>query len=210
VVFFTGTVSKGSRVGRVIRREGWGVVLVPELLNKFSPSHFPLYFLDNGAFAYYQRGEEFKGELFLRALEAVEEAPVSPAFVVVPDRVAAGRESLEFSLGWFERLKREFPRFTYALVVQDGMEEGEVKEAVREFEVLFVGGSLEWKLKTGGRWVRLAHSLGKWCHVGRVGTESRLRWARWIGADSADSSLPLFSRQKLRNVVENLRVGFLF
>ena len=206
MVFFTGTVSKGSRVGKIIRREGWGIVLVPELLNKFSPLHFPLYFLDNGAFAYYQRGEEFKGELFMRALEIVAGVPVSPAFVVVPDKVAAGRESLEFSLWWFERLKREFPRFTYALVVQDGMEEGEVKKAVREFEVLFVGGSLEWKLKTGRRWVRLAHSLG----IGRVGTESRLRWARWIGADSADSSLPLFSRRKLRNVVENLRVGFLF
>lgn len=63
---------------------------------------------------------------------------------------------------------------------------------------LFVGGTLAWKMATGGAWVDEAHGRGLRCHVGRVGIPRRVRWARAIGADSIDSSAPLWSKAKLR------------
>jgi len=70
--------------------------------------------------------------------------------------------------------------------------------------VLFVGGTVEWKFKTGHEWVELAHSYGLICHIGRVGSMKRVIWARRIGADSIDSSLPLFSREKLERFLRAL------
>jgi hypothetical protein len=64
------------------------------------------------------------------------------------------------------------------------------------FAVLFVGGSLPWKLNTGAMWARVAHANGRDCHVGRVGSAKRVRWAVDAGADSIDSSLPLWSAEK--------------
>lgn len=40
------------------------------------------------------------------------------------------------------------------------------------------------------RWSALAHSLGSWCHVGRVNTQRRLRLCQMAGADSFDGSGP--------------------
>jgi NADPH:quinone reductase-like Zn-dependent oxidoreductase len=71
--------------------------------------------------------------------------------------------------------------------------------------VLFVGGSLPWKLATGERWVRFAHAHGRRCHIGRVGTPRRVAWARRIGADSIDSCLPLWSRENLDAFVAAVR-----
>ena len=72
--------------------------------------------------------------------------------------------------------------------------------------VLFVGGTIEWKLRTGHKWVELAHEQGIRCHIGRVGSMKRVIWARKIGADSIDSSLPLFSREKLDRFLRALTV----
>jgi len=71
--------------------------------------------------------------------------------------------------------------------------------------VLFVGGSLEWKLATGGAWVRLAHAYGRPAHIGRVGTAKRVEWAHHAKADSIDSCLPLFSEEQFRGFVNALR-----
>jgi len=202
---YVGLVSKGSAKAKEIRREGWGVVLVPELRRKFCPHTFPLYFIDNGAFTCWRRGEEFNSSLFLRTLEESLKYPTLPQFVVVPDLVAKGLKSLEFSLNWLDRLKREFPQFNYALAVQDGMSLEDVEPYLKEFAYLFVGGTLQWKTKTGRKWVKLAHKHRKRCHIGRVGTARRVRWARRIGADSIDSALPLFSLAKWERFRRALR-----
>jgi hypothetical protein len=197
---YLGLVSRGSKKAKEIRKEGWGVVVVPELRKKFCPETFPLYFVDNGAFVFWKRGLPFDEKPFLKTLdqvsEIVEKFGVLPSFVVVPDLVAQGLKSLDFSLLWLERLKREFLQFPYALALQDGMEPEYIETVIDEFDYLFVGGTLRWKVRTGETWVRLAHQHRKKCHIGRVGTAKRVRWARRIGADSIDSALPLFSKEK--------------
>ena len=202
---FIGLVSKGSKKARELLEEGWGVVLVPQLLYKFCPQTFPLYFVDNGAFTCWKNGQQFDSKGFLETLEKVAGYPVAPQFVVVPDLVAEGLKSLDYSLRWLERLKREFPDFRYALAVQDGMTEKEVEPVVSEFDYLFVGGTLRWKVQTGKLWVNLARKHGKKCHVGRVGTVRRVRWAKAVGADSIDSALPLFSQEKWERFRRALR-----
>ena len=157
------------------------------------------WFLDNAAFSAWRAGRAFDAEGFERALcsPVLDESP--PDFVVCPDRVATGLESLAFSLRWRERSELLRPGLPWYLVTQDGMTEQAVAVAFARFEWrgVFVGGSLPWKIATGGSWVRFAHSRGRPCHVGRVGTAKRVGWALRIGADSIDSCLPLWSRENL-------------
>lgn len=152
--------------------------------------------LDNGAFKDWTSGEAFDGEAFLRHVGLV--ASLSPDFVVVPDRVGGGLDSLALSLSWLPRLVGSAPLY---LVAQDGMREPDVAPLLPLFAGLFVGGTLPWKVATGAGWVSLAHSQGKPCHIGRVGTARRVGWAHRIGADSIDSCLPLWSRHNLNRFV---------
>ncbi|HEY4178392.1 MAG TPA: hypothetical protein VGM90_16210 [Kofleriaceae bacterium] len=69
---------------------------------------------------------------------------------------------------------------------------------------IFVGGRLDWKLATAPTWAALAHAHGLRCHVGRVGTPARVRWARAIGVDSIDSALPVRHAEHLRAFLDAL------
>ena len=109
-----------------------------------------------------------------------------------PDKPAAP-DSLEFSRSWLPHMAGMRPLY---LAVQDGMPFS--ARVLRGFDGIFVGGTLEWKLASGERWVNLAHCCGVPCHIGRVGTGKRVRWAKRIGVDSIDSCLPLWSRDNLR------------
>lgn len=160
---------------------------------EFPPRRTP-WFMDNGAFGDWLAGRGFNVAAYERDLGRMVASDLRPDFLVVPDIVAGGHESLHFSLSWVERLSNIAPLY---FVVQDGMGE-EIVPDLEPFSGLFVGGSLPWKLKTGAKWVQLARELGLRCHIGRVGTEKRVRWARRIGADSIDSSLPLFSEGNFR------------
>ena len=195
----------GEPTGKMVsyvKRKGWGAVITPFQFRNPYPFKFNFYFVDNGVYSLYLKGAEFDGELFLSTLERVRKVfhPQLPDFVVLPDKVAAGEESLELSLFWHEKLKELFPEFRYALVVQDGMRVKSVENAINEtrVDVLFVGGTTEWKVRTGRLWVELARSFKIKCHIGRVGTKRRVKWARLIEADSIDSALPLFSRRNLK------------
>ena len=158
--------------------------------------------LDNGAFGDWTAKRPFDETEYRRALEAAALVPTEPDFVVVPDRVAAGLESLSMSLAWVDECRALGRPY---LVVQDGMTSPDVDVVIDQFDGLFVGGSLEWKIKTGAHWVREAHRHGKRCHIGRVGTPRRVAWARRIGADSIDSCLPLWSREKMNDFVAAVR-----
>lgn len=156
------------------------------------------WFHDNRAFADWKVGRLFNGVRWQRDQWRIRNGALRPDFIVVPDIVAGGRASLDFSA--FERpfVAEGLPAY---LVVQDGMTPDLVAawlDAQPEpYAGIFVGGSLEWKLATAPAWVDLAHARGMRCHIGRVGPADRVRWAREIGADSIDSSLPLRDRGKL-------------
>lgn len=169
--------------------------------DEWPPRRTP-YFFDNGAFKLWTSGQPFNEDRFVRVVERIDTEGPTPDFIVAPDRVA-DPSSLEYSVSWVAKLRGVAP---LALVVQDGMEEASVRVAMRRgFAVLFVGGTLEWKFQTAPLWVKVAHDVGARCHVGRIGTRRRARWAREIGVDSVDSCTPLFSRANLDNWLAGLR-----
>lgn len=170
---------------------------------EFPPRRHP-WFLDNAAFSDWRSGRPFNGEGFVLALRSAIEHSTLPDFVVCPDRVATGLESLAFSLEWLDTCV--FAQgVRWYLAVQDGMTGHDVDAVADRFAGIFVGGSLEWKIATGGEWVRFAHEHRMPCHIGRVGTAPRVRWAQRIGADSIDSCLPLWSDENLQRFVDALQ-----
>lgn len=192
---FVGQTRSRKLIAELTSR-GWG-----ECTNRGEtpPRRHP-WFLDNGAFSDWRSGKAFDAEAFLRDLTSEVVVNKPPVFVVCPDRVATGLESLEFSRVWRDRCELERPDLRYYLAVQDGMTEDDVDSQQRmanSYRGIFVGGSLQWKIRTGAAWVNYGKSRGLPVHIGRVGTSRRVAWAKRIGATSIDSCLPLWSKGNL-------------
>ena len=202
--------------------EGWGIgecTVRGELPARRTP-----FFHDNGAYRDWEAAGRPVGDAavahaamtfnctrWLRDMRWMSYRNIVPDFVVVPDIVTGGVESLAFSAGWRDFVPAEMPAY---LAVQNGMGHGDVAAHLDEMAAadwpyagLFVGGDLDWKLATGEAWVDFAHERGLRCHIGRVGTASRVAWARAIGADSIDSCLPLIHRSHLSAFVAALAVA---
>jgi len=144
--------------------------------------------LDNGAYAAWRNDEPFPEEDFLSSLDKIpSENP--PTFVVAPDKVAAGTESLAFTERWLDG-PLERVDLPYYLAVQDGIRPGHVEDRglVDRIDGIFVGGKLNWKRRTTPFWVDWAHDHDLPVHVGRVGTVRWMLWAARVGVDSIDSS----------------------
>ena len=171
-----------------IRELGWGRVFCER------PAPYPgePWALDNGAFAAWKSGKPFSAERF--AERAVEYAPLKPLFAVLPDIVGRGQESLAMSMAWLPRLPREI---SWYLAVQDGMTLAMVAPVLCHVDGIFLGGTTPFKA-TAWDWAKLAHEHGKKFHYARVSTPLFYRRALDCGADSCDSSQPLWSRDEWR------------
>jgi hypothetical protein len=112
---------------------------------------------------------------------------------IVPDIVAGGMRSLDYSLGWLARLPKKWPWY---LAVQDGMDAKAVEKVIGLFDGLFLGGTDALKL-TAWAWSQLAHEQGKKFHYGRAGTLRKLQHAYNVDADSCDSAFPLWSMERM-------------
>lgn len=181
---YVGSTGRRTHVERSIQH-GYGRLVLPGYWKNPIPGL--RWCLDNGAYGAWSRGEEFDAKAFMAVCGKVPpDAP--PDFVVVPDLVARGLDSLTFSLRWCEYLEHIHPSWPRYLAVQDGMTRDDLEPHLARFQGLFVGGTLKWKHHTAEQWVQLAHANGLKCHIGRVPTLKRLLWAERIGADSVDST----------------------
>lgn len=170
------------------------------------------WFYDNGAFSDWQAGRPFDFLRWDRDMRALAHGGIKtrrivpPDFVVLPDLVARGLESLAFSRSYLDGPMAPFHGYVAPvyLAVQDGMAPDDVEPLVGQLGGLFVGGSVPWKESTGASWCAFAHAHGLRCHVGRVGGRERVHWAASIGVDSIDSSLPLWSEENLERFVTAL------
>jgi hypothetical protein len=163
-----------------VRGAGWRVLLSPAtgLRNYDLP-----YALDNGAWSAHIAGTPFREEPF-RA--AVGKIGANAVFVVAPDIVGGGLESLAMTLKWMDWLLERVP--VVLIAVQDGMRPGDVRHLLEPRVGVFVGGTTEFKEETMATWASLAHSCGTICHVGRVNTKRRIFLCAAAGADSFDGS----------------------
>lgn len=185
---------------RLLESYGFGEMCVRE---EVPPRRTPWAF-DNGAFKDFSAGKPFNLKKYEAALDYVWlHAKTNPDFTVAPDIVAGGLESLRFSDSWKKKLgAMGAPVY---LVVQNGMTEADVAAALDGYAGIFVGGDLRWKMKTGLAWCRFAHAHGRKCHIGRMGTENRVRAALRWGVDSIDSSLPLWAEANMRRFLRGFK-----
>jgi len=148
-----------------------GMLCTPEsLVAKGRPPYYMPYALDNGCFTKWDEAAFF---LMLRQASLLR---TEPMWVCVPDVVADAKKTTEMWNQYHHRIG-----FRKAFVVQDGHEPGCVPV---EAYAVFVGGSTEWKLDNAHKF----KGVTDWLHIGRVNTETRLRWAESIGADSVDGT----------------------
>lgn len=140
------------------------------------------YALDNGAWTAFQAGKPFDDGAFMRLVGALG---AGADFVVVPDIVAGGTRSLEFSLSWLPRLHGIAPLL---LAVQDGMTVADVRGLVGPSLGIFVGGSTEWKESSLPLWGEVARARCAYLHVGRVNSARRIALCAAAGVNSFDGT----------------------
>lgn len=170
----------------LMRRGRWGILLNPFTDLSPLPDGFDLKAYDNGAWRSHMRGEPFDVPAFEKGLKRIG---AECEWVVAPDIVAGGLESLRFSTDWLPHLVKVSRLVLVPL--QDGMKPRDIVALVRIYGRrigLFLGGSTEWKLATMRAWGRLARRLGLYYHIGRVNTARRLHLASWAEAHSVDGT----------------------
>lgn len=156
---------------------------------------------DNGCF-----GKGYPGdEKWLAWLESNTHAAADCLFATAPDVVGDAEATLARSAP-FLPLIRELG-YPAALVAQDGLEDLPVPWET--FDVLFIGGTTEWKLGPAVRTlVKQAKQRGKQVHMGRVNSLRRYRYAQAIGCDTADGTFLTFGPDinlgRLKGWINNL------
>jgi hypothetical protein len=189
-------IAYASRTGTkrnlaALREAGWRLMLSPA--GEMRTEGFPLYSLDNGAWSAFSQKRPWDEAAFSDALERFG---ARSDFVVVPDIVLGGMESLDLSLAWLPRVLDASP--VALIAVQNGMTPANLSGLLSERVGVFVGGDDAWKEATMGTWALAAHQAGAWCHVGRVNSQRRLRLCQMAGATSFDGSGPSRFEKHLR------------
>ena len=198
--YFTGTATRGAEA--VAFERGIGLMVQPKNAASYADlvTRYPFWAADNGAFTKDPAG--FSEERFLAMLKLVklQDHAEGCVFVVAPDclRVLASGVVIGDAAGTI----RQFPAwaltiraagFRVAFVAQDGLESllDDVPWAL--LDVLFIGGSDEWKLSDEARCCAVeAKSHGKLVHMGRVNSFKRIKRACEMLCDSADGTFLLF------------------
>jgi hypothetical protein len=140
---------------------------------------------DNGCFS--DRWDETK---WWRFLVANAHAADTCLFAVAPDVVGDAWRTHIKSLPWLPKIRKLGYKAAY--VAQDGIERWPMMPW-DDFDVLFIGGTTEFKLGPVARdLVAEAKRRGKWVHMGRVNSERRWLYAQAIGCDSVDGTYLTF------------------
>lgn len=139
------------------------------------------YALDNGAFPCWQKGQSWDESVYLGFLDRVAESPYNPRWILVPDVVADRDETLRKWDAWAPRLRKRHRGWPLAFAVQDGMTAEDVPE---DADVVFVGGTTEWKKKTLHDWADAFERV----HVGRINSPKWLWECDRAGVESCDGT----------------------
>jgi hypothetical protein len=137
------------------------------------------YALDNGAFPAWKNGQRWDADAYWRLLEWALEQRQAPRWILVPDVVADRSATLRSWAKWAPKL-REFG-WPLAFAAQDGMRPADVPT---DADVVFLGGSTEWKREAIVPWCRLFRRV----HVGRINTYDWLTYCERAGAESCDGT----------------------
>jgi len=161
-------------------RDDLGAIITPAQGNRLRVTDDISTIIDNGCFS---QPDAFT---LAKYRKLVANHP-NALFVTVPDVVGDWAATLR---RWGEFPKGDWP-VPLAIVLQDGATVDTVPwDAIG---AVFVGGTTEWKLGSEVRSiVAEANHRRVWAHMGRVNSHQRLRYAEWIGCDSADGTFLVF------------------
>lgn len=170
-----------------LRAELWdrvdlfGALLTPEGGNKLPAG--VMWGSDTGCFNP-KVSARFKLDKYLAWLAG--KSPRSCLFATAPDVVGDAPATLARSIEALPAIRAL--GFPAALVAQDGLENLPVPWST--FDCLFIGGTTDWKLGAGARVLAVeAKRRGKWLHVGRVNSYTRVAYcAEALDADSVDGT----------------------
>ena len=112
------------------------------------------------------------------------------AFATAPDVVGNHQATMIRSLPWLPKIRSL--GYKAAFVAQDGATPANLPWD--QFDVLFIGGTNEFKLGPAGRAVIAeAKTRGLWVHCGRVNSRRRFMTMAALGVDSVDGTCLVFS-----------------
>lgn len=166
---------------QAMRDAGWRILLTPD--NPRPPAHLR-FAIDNGEWG--MRDLPLPHD-FQPFADLIERYGCAADFVILPDIVGGGMDSLDLSVSWIPRLRK---LQQLLLPLQDGMQPEAVGNVLREHRNvgLFLGGTTEYKLREIYGWGMVANSWRRWYHVGRVNSARRIRLCAEAGATSFDGT----------------------
>jgi hypothetical protein len=167
-----------------LRSAGWGLLV--SRAGVWRTEGFARIAADNGAWSDYQQGRAFDADAYERFLGWLQQQPLVADWLVLPDIVAGGHESLDLSVRYLNRCLSVAPLVLIA--VQDGMEPDDLVPFVSQRVGIFLGGSTEWKLAKMIQWGAFCGEHNLHFHVARVNTARRMALAVAAGAASIDGS----------------------
>lgn len=167
------------------RHDRLGVMLTPMMGNNPDLSRTQ-WGADTGCFA---NPSAFSLARYLSWLETRSIYRSTCLFATAPDVVGDAEATWEKSRDVLPLIRSL--GYPAALVAQDGIQDIAIDWDA--FEVLFVGGTTDWKLSESTyRLVAEAKRRGKWTHQGRVNSQRRLIASMVGGYDSADGTYVAF------------------
>ena len=195
---FTGD-SSGKKTLKVLKDNQIGRVFIRGPRELYEGEEW---LFDNGAFSWWKEGKPFDEKKFMERLEKCHAKLPPPYLAVLPDIVAGGDASWDFSMKWLNsgKLPKEWPWY---LAVQDGMSTAWVITVMERIAGIFLGGSDDYK-KQALFWRKITASHGKPFHYARAGTLGKIAHATMVAADSLDSSFPLWTHQRLASFIQIL------
>ncbi|NEQ64763.1 MAG: hypothetical protein F6K21_04500 [Symploca sp. SIO2D2] len=141
----------------------------------------PYYAIDNGKFVVWSKGKKWCAATFLEMCDHFYSLLNQPLWIVVPDEVADRQETLKSWHKWEPILRERYLGIPLAFAVQNGMQPKCVPDTA---DVIFVGGTFEWKWSTMSMWCREFSRV----HVARVNSWPRLWLCLEAGAESCDGT----------------------
>jgi hypothetical protein len=202
VRYLTGVSTPAVRA--VAHQADLGLLVTPDTSYHLQVDDFPFWAADNACF---NHPERFVTETYLNWLGAFTLPQRARChFATAPDVVGDAPKTLLRSLPVLPAL-RELG-FKAALVAQDGLQDLFVPWSL--FDVLFIGGSTEWKLSDHARDLSAeAIRRGKTVHMGRVNSYKRIKIADDFGCATADGTFlkfgPTENLGRLLNWFDKLR-----
>jgi len=172
-----------------------GLLVQPDSYGSSAVARWKHWAADNGCYA---KGDDFDPKAWLSWLEALAPEHRSRClFATAPDVVGDAVETLLRSLPYLAKVRAM--GYPAAFVAQDGSEKDPDNLVPwDDVDVLFLGGTTEWKLDhyKGGRLAFEALRRGRRVHMGRVNSKKRLDIADLFGCATADGTFLAFGPTK--------------